>query len=158
MRIGDLRDAWGKFMPNGSVQTTADGQPIHLGIAQITGQAQTFLCDDGTTRQGLSMRFFLDSAEFVCPADLAKDAPAGTKAPPTPPGAMKIGQKSTFAKAYLLDQKYGSPRELDPSGKTVANFGSAIVTGRDKVVIAGVITQVWCFRQDLLKLEWCSPV
>ncbi len=158
MKIGDLRDVWGKFMPDGSVQTTADGQPIHLGIAQITGQAQKFLCDDGTTRQGLSLRFFLDSAEFVAPQTALKDAPPGTKAPPTPPGAHAIGAKVSFTKSYMLDTKYGSPRELDPSGLTIANAGQRIVTGRDFVMLKGVRTQGYCHRKDLLSPEFWSPL
>lgn len=146
-------------MPDGTVQKTLDGGEIHLGIVQIVGQGQVFLCADGTTRQGLALKFFLDSAEFVCPPELAKDAPPGTKAPPNPIGAAHhIGSKVNFGKSYLLDQKFGSPRELDPSNKTVANFGPAIVTGRDFVEIDGVRTRVWCFRQDLLKREWASPV
>ncbi len=158
MKIGDLRDAWGKYMPDGSVQTTADGQPIHLGIAQITGQAQTFLCDDGTTRQGwLSMRFFLDSAEFVVPPGLARDVPPGTKAPPTPPGAFAIGSKHTFGKSYLLDSKFGSPRQLDPSGLVNPHFGPGIVCGRDKIMLNGVEVTGYSIRDNLLHREWFCP-
>ncbi len=145
-------------MPDGSTQTTADGQPIHLGIAQITGQAQTFLCDDGTTRQGLSMRFFLDSAEFVVPPGLARDVPPGTKAPPNPVGAKyKIGQQGTFGKSYLLDSKFGSPRELDPSLLVNPHFGTGIVCGRDKIAINGVLTAGYSFRDNLLHREWFCP-
>lgn len=152
MKIGDVRQCNGKYKPDGSIEH------VNIGVMSLTGQAQTLILDNGSPVHGLSVRSFLDSQEIVCPPDLCPAAPKGTKPNPTPPGAMKIGQKSKFGKAYLLDQKYGSPRELDPSGMTNPNFGAGIVTGRDKVAIAGVITQVWCFRQDLLKREWCSPV
>jgi len=153
MKIGDPRQINGRYMPDGTIQH------VNIGIGSLTGQAQSLTLDDGTTVQGLAVRSFLDSQEIVCPTDLCPAAPAGTKPNPNPIGAnFHIGSKTTFGKAYLLDTKYGSPRGLDSSGKTVNNFGPAIVTGRDFVEIGAVRTQVWCFRQDLLKLEWCSPV
>src|SRR5689334_18693917 len=144
MKIGDARQIDGRYMPDGTIQH------VNIGIGSLTGQGQALTLDDGTTVQGLAVRSFLDSQEIVCPPELCPAAPAGTKPNPNPIGAkFHIGSKATFGKAYLLDNKYGSPRQLDPIATSVANFGPAIVTGRDFVEIDGVRTQVWCFRQQI---------
>lgn len=152
MRIGDVRQINGRYLPDGTVQQ------VNIGIGQIAGQAQTLVCDDGTTRQGLAMVQFLQGTEFVAPPNLIVDAPPGTKPNPTPPGSRyKIGSKATFGRAYLLDQHYGSPRELSPTGETVAQFGAAIVTGSAIVTFNGVPTDGWKFRQNILAREWWAP-
>ncbi len=152
MKIGDVKQINGRLMPDGSTQN------VNLGIGQLTGQAQTLVCDDGTTRQGLSVRQFLDSQEVVCPAGLVVDPPNGTKPNPNPVGAKyKIGQQGTFGKSYLLDSKFGSPRELDPSLLINPHFGTGIVCGRDKIAINGVLTAGYSFRDNLLHREWFCP-
>ncbi len=153
MKIGDVKQINGRCMPNGSIQN------VNLGIGQLTGQAQTLLCDDDSTRQGFAVRQFLDSQEIVCPVRLVIDPPKGTKPNPNPAGAKyKIGQKVTFAKAYLLDERYGTaPRGLDPSGMVNPHFGPGIVCGRDKVLLNGVETEGYSFRDSLLHREWWAP-
>ncbi len=152
MKIGDPRQCDGRYMPDGSIQH------VNIGVMSLTGQAQKLLLNDGSTVQGLSARSFLDSQEIVCPPDLLPPSPAGVKPNPTPPGAHAIGAKVSFTKAYMLDQKYGAPRELDPSGLTLANAGQRIVTGRDFVTLKGVRTQGYCHRKDLLSPEFWSPI
>ncbi len=89
-----------------------------------------------------------------CPPDLVVDAPNGTKANPTPPGAFAIGSKHTFGKSFLLDDRYGSPRQLNSSGVVNPNFGPGLVCGRDK--INGV--EGYSYRDNLTHREWWSPV
>ncbi len=153
MQIGDARQCNGRYMPDGTIQHG------NIGIMSLTGQNQTLLLNDGSTVHGLAGRSFLDSQEVVCPADLLPAAPHGTKPNPTPAGAHHIGQKVTFTKAYLLDEKYNSgPRGLDLSNITVANFGTSVVTGRDSVVIGGVLTHGYTHRKSLLEREYWSPL
>ncbi len=147
MRIGTVVQINGRYLPDGTIQK------LNLGIGSLTGQAQTLVCDDGTTRQGPSVRQFLDSAEIVCPPDLVVDAPNGTKANPTPPGVFAIGSKHTFGKSFLLDDRYGSPRQLNSSGVVNPNFGPGLVCGRDK--INGV--EGYSYRDNLTHREWWSP-
>lgn len=152
MKIGDVRQCNGRYMPDGTIQH------INIGIMSLTGQNQALILDNGATVHGLSATSFIDGQEVVCPADLLPPAPNGTKPNPTPPGAHKIGQKISFAKAYLLDQKYGSPRNFDPSGQVINNFGTSIITGRQYIDVGGVRTQGYCHRKSLLEREYWSPI
>lgn len=151
MKIGDVRQCNGRYMPDGTIQH------VNIGIMSLTGQHQSLILENGATVFGLAGRSFLDSQEVICPPDLFPEAPNGTKPNPNPPGTHKIGSKVSFGKAYLLDQKYGSPRELDPSGDFINNFGNSIVTGRDTLVIGGVRKQGYSHRKDLLSKEYWSP-
>lgn len=152
MKIGDARQCNGRYMPDGTIQH------VNIGVMSLTGQNQTLILDNGSTVHGLGGRSFLDSQEVICPAELLPAAPNGTKPNPNPPGTHQIGQKVTFVKAFLLDEKYGSPRELDPSGKVIDNFGASIVCGRDSLVIAGIKTPGYSHRKDLLSREYWSPI
>ncbi len=151
MRIGDPRQCNGRYMSDGSLQE------VDIGVVSLTGQAQKLFLNDGSIVHGLSFRSFLDSQEAIAPADLLPPSPAGVKPNPTPPGAHAIGAKVSFGKAYMLDTKYGTPRELDPSGLTLANAGQRIVTGRDFVTLKGARVQGYCHRKDLLSPEFWSP-
>lgn len=152
MKIGDARQCNGRYMPDGTIQH------VNIGIMSLTGQNQALILDNGSTVHGLSGTSFLDGQEIVCPPDLLPAAPNGTKPNPTPAGAHKIGQKVTFTKSYLLDQKYGSPRELDPSGQVINKSITAIVTGRQYIIVGGVRVQGYCHRIGLLEREYWSPI